>query len=262
MTAALGFDPTTLAPTTGAVSSAASANMDIYTAILAGFSELLAGNSALAAFNNAETWAIVEAIALDLTDGQLDGVTITGNGICVDDGTGTCLPFPALSQFDISALRDAAVAWAAINLPSVVIPPIDLTLFGNPIITPGGDWDVSGSLTVTASGAAAFGGTFTPTGVIESVGGNKVDGFTFFVGDPSYYVSISFDDTTPAGTINGVSAGRGEAIWINTGGPPPVPGATISLLPPYEVNLSGVLITEIGGETLLIFNGTLTVTPR
>jgi len=269
MTAALGFDPTTVSPGQAESSAPASAstNMDIYTAILAGFSALLDSNPELSpAFDNAETWDIVKAVAADMTDGRLDGIDIVGNNVLVDpdgDGQGTLLPLPPLDANDISNLVDAATEWAAVNLPGVTIPPIDLTTFGNPIITPGGDWDVSGSLTVSGGDAGTFGSSFIPTGVEESVGGVKVDGFTFYRGDLSFFVSVGFDESTPPGTLNIVAAGKTDLLWISMGALP-VTGGGISLTgPPYIVSF--VEVTLVGLQTYsktLILNGTLTVTPK
>jgi hypothetical protein len=210
MTTALGFDPTTITPVADTSLSPAggAADMDIYTAILAGFSEIIATSPELgAAFDNAETWAIVEAVATDLSDGKLDGIDILGNGIFVDDGNGqgNLLPFPALDADDISNLVDAANAWAAINLPGVTVPPLDLSFFGNPGVLPPSDYTVTGSLEVTGSDRFLLGegdppseepAIFTPTDVHVELDSSHLSGiasFTFYVNNQFHSVSVLTD---------------------------------------------------------------------
>ena len=273
MTTALGFDPTTVSPPAIAKSSPAGiANIDIYNVILAGFSALLDANPILSpAFDNAETWDIVKAVATDLSDGKLDGIDIIGNAILVDDGNGTStlLPFPALDANDISNLIDAANAWAAINAPSITIPPIDLSAFGAPTVTPpGGDFDVTGSLTVTGADAALLGvGTkallFTPTGVEVESNTGVVGGFTFFRNDMFNSIGVLVD---PNGVreVDSVAAQVPGYFWL-TPGVSPIPGASWSQLgSTIIVRFTNV---ELGTNVLqpdnaIILNGELTVTPR
>ncbi|GAJ07245.1 unnamed protein product, partial [marine sediment metagenome] len=206
MTTALGFDPTVITPVADAGLSPAggAGDMDIYTAILAGFSEIIATSPALtAAFDNAETWDIVEAVARDLSDGKLDGIDILGNGIFVDDGNGqgNLLPFPALDADDISNLVDAANAWAAENLPGVTVPPLDLSFFGNPGVLPPSDYTVTGSLTVTGTDRFSLGvgddlALFTPTDVNVELDSSHLSGiasFTFYVNNQFHSISVLTD---------------------------------------------------------------------
>ena len=256
---AFGFDPTTTAPNPDAAAVGGSPPIDIYNAILAGFSHLIATNPVIAnAFNNAETWDIVIAVAEDLTDGVLDGTTIFGDGILVDNG-GTFLPFPEVDADDIGELIDAAIDWAQTNYPGLSIPNIDLSDFGNPIVTPGGDYEVSGQLAISGGDTDIFTGSFRPDTVQESIGANKIDGFTFF--DGNLTVSIGFDETTPAGTMNTVSASSPENIWLSMG-TIPVPGASISLNAPFTVRFQNTELVRIGSEKTIRLEGTLTVTEK
>ncbi len=253
--------------------SAGIADIDIYNVILAGFSELLDANPILSpAFDNAETWDLVRAIATDLTDGKLDGVAIDGNIIFVDpDGTGqTSLPLPALDADDISNLVDAANAWAAVNFPGITIPPIDLSAFGNPTVLPPGGWSVTGSLEVTGVDALLLGEdngpknsvTFTPTAVDVATSGSAasgIDGFVFYVDDIFHSIGMTID---PVGIreVVSVSAFVPGNSWF-TAGSSPIGGASMSLLGlTYVLRFIDVeLINSAGGTTSVILNGSLDV---
>jgi hypothetical protein len=269
MAAALGFDPTTVIPAIPASSAATVAQMDIYAAILAGFSELLDSNPALSpAFDNAETWDIVMAVAEDLTDGRLDAVDIMGNGIFVNpdgDGTGTHLPFPPLDADDVSNLIDAARAWAAVNAPSLTIPAINLLTFGNPTITPADNWEPGGSLTAAGTDATLFAptGAFTPDEVFALVEEPGIAGFSFSLNNETY-VNITVNPLDVTEVVNVGLQVLPYYSWITTQYPP-IPGLAVTV-----TNLNNILFTftdvtlghGLEQPTRITLNGTLTARPR
>jgi len=271
MTAAIGFDPTTVVPIVPSISSAASAaNMDIYYAILAGFSELIDSNPALSpAFDNAETWDIVKAVAEDLTDGKLDAVDIAGNGIFVDpdgNGQGTHLPFPPLDADDISNLIDAARAWAAVSLPGVTIPSINLSAFGSPTVTPGGEWLASGVLNISGPDQNLL-APFAPDEVWAHVEEPGISGFSFVVlGEENIdrIITITFDPTDPTKVANVSGQVLTLYSWITTEFPP-IPGLTVTVdnLGAFVFSFVDVTMGHgIGAPVRMTLNGTLTASPR
>ena len=271
MTTALGFNPTTLTPSVGL-----RASHDLYAVILAGFSALLDANPALgAAFDNAEVWAIVEAVATDLADGKLDGIDILENGIFVDDGTGqgTLLPFPPLDADDISNLVDAANAWAAVNLPGIIVPPIDLSIFGNPTLNPVGDYVVSGTLVLTGPDAELLGGAFnqelggspfTPAGVQVELSGSAasgIDAFSFYLDDRSYSIA-AFPDPDGTREFASIIALVPGLIWLSPDPSPLewIPGALLSLVGrTYIVSFTDVVLATNDVDPAIILNGDLRV---
>ena len=197
-------------------------------------------------------------------------IDIIGNAIFVDDGsrTGTSLPFPPLDADDISNLVDAANAWAAINFPSVTIPPIDLSAFGAPSVLPPSDYTVTGSLTITGSDAAFLGVgddpfVFTPTGVDVQLDSSQLSGFagfTFFLNDEFHNISVGMD---PNGTreMSIAAATVPGHTWISPPSPFPwIPGALLSQLgDTFIVSFTDVELAANGVDPVIILNGDLRV---
>ena len=282
MITALGFDPTSVAPPAGMASPLAVSDfsdIDIYKVILAGFSAILDANPLLTpAFDNAETWEIVKAVAADMSDGKLDGIDIVGNAVLVDDGsgTGTLLPLPALSPNDISNLIDAANAWAAVNFPGLVIPDVDISTFGNfTVAPPGGDFVVSGSLTVTGPdarllGVADPGNTFLfePTSVDIGFDSSTLSGigtFVFYRDDIFNYIGVSPDPNGVREVVSVTAIVPGE-FWITDSvSTLSVPGASVSQLGnTYTIRFSNVaLINTATGlsDPAITLDGELVVSP-
>ena len=125
----------------------------------------------------------------------------------------------------------------------VTIPPIDLSIFGNPSAIPPCDYTVSGSLTVTGSDRFFLGigdttsadpAIFTPTAVdveLDSSHLSGIAGFTFFVDNQFHWISVGTD---PNGVreVTLVAATAPGYYWLSPDPSPSlwVPGAFVSLV--------------------------------
>lgn len=258
LTTALGFNPMTTAPE-GAGRGLAE---QIYTALLAGISQLIDDNVLLSpTFDDAETFDLIWAIAVDLSDGTLDGTDIFGVTIVVDpDGAGPGEPItiPGLDANGIDALVEAAREWAAINFPGLTIPDIDTDDFGDPTWTIG-DFGATGSLTVTGTDAGAFGNPFTPTSAVVTTDAFSV-GVTFFMNEGQYEIerTVSIGSDTEVG--NGVTVAVAlsqDGYWPNYGFP--IQGVTLNVISEdhYQVVFQGLVLTDPGDQGTVILNGTL-----
>lgn len=108
---AFGFSFATTVPRNLATASDAEKT---YAALLGGLSALIDNHAALGAFANTEKADLVIALARDMSDGLLDGLDAAGAIDVPTDSAGTATaPLPALSAADLSALMNAANAWAA-----------------------------------------------------------------------------------------------------------------------------------------------------
>lgn len=267
MTTALGFDPASVVPSAGASALPTAAqhftDMDMYSVILAGFAELLNANPALGpAFDNAETWEIVKAVATDMSDGKLDGIDIVGNAILVDDGsgTGTLLPLPPLSPNDISNLIAAANDWAAVNAPDIVIPDIDLAALVSFKTCPtDNNYTVSGSIMISGPDASKLTDSnsqvlFTPTSVMVMQN-------VFLFCRNNIYNTISVEAQFGRREVDSIRALAQGTIWSVTADPddpvaPWVPGAWVSPSgSSYIINFTDVGLdsntTNSGSEIIL-----------
>ena len=121
---AFGFDFATTVPRNLATASTAERT---YAALLGGLSALIDNNAALAAFASTHKVDLVLALATDMADGRLDGLGAAGGAIDVptDPGASATAPLPALSPADLSALINAANAYAATQpaLNGILVAP-------------------------------------------------------------------------------------------------------------------------------------------
>ena len=272
MTAALGFDPSSVAPGLTAVApglttfahAGSGTAAQIYAVLLAGISELIDGNILLSpTFDEADTWDLVAAVAVDLSDGALDGLDIFDTPILVDpdgNGPGTPIQIPPLDDDDIQNLVDAANQWAQANFPNVTVPDIDLSTFGNPTIGGGGggDYMVSGSLTVSGSDAGMFGSPFTPDMVFVS-GDELGMGFGFGTNNFERTLGVAIDTGLEQG-ITIVAAQVMDGYWSAEGFPVPNISVTSDALDShFTIVFEGTELTVPLGTGTLIFNGTLKV---
>ena len=130
---AFGFDPTTASPS---LDAAATTGQKQYAAILGGFSRLVDREPALAIFSGSHPYEVVDALALDVADGRLNGLLEPGTVIEVarprDDGAPgeEMVPLPALSQNGLAALMAAAADYASEvpELEGITLPDdVDVT---------------------------------------------------------------------------------------------------------------------------------------
>jgi hypothetical protein len=250
-TQAFGFDFATTVPS---IAATATTNQKRYAALLGGLSTMLDANPALTAFVNTQKMDLVLAVAHDMADGKLDGLSATGGAIQVPtDSAGTSVgPLPALSATNLSAWLTASNNFAA-SEPNLT----GITFDVNTAWTPAGGSTTgsppSGSVTFTGTGAAMLqSNTFTPTSS-SIVSGNQM-----VWNDDGHNVQILIvplaGQSGVAQTLTVTYATDPGAVWTKfsaTG----VTGVTIG---PDVTTFSNAIADEIsGGATSLTLSGSL-----
>ncbi len=211
---AFGFNPMTTSPVIPLPRGNNAGLSDEYAVFLAGLSELV--NTALT--TAVDLFASALAIALDMTDGVLDGVDANGNQIQIDLGSGL-ENMPVLDADDISALIDAANQWASNNGLTTVLSVPDLDDFAD--VDPGGGGALfcpgtpGGSLAVTGSDAVLLGNSFTPnTATAQCLGGIPI---SLVLSEGETEVLTLVVDASSIGLGTMVAPGAGWTSVINTG---------------------------------------------
>jgi hypothetical protein len=252
METAVGFDPTSQSPLIVAYPTAKPASTELYWILLAGFSQLVNDNIV----SGADLWLWIWAMALDLADGQLDGV-VFGDPIDVES-------YAALDPDGIDAWIQAARDWAQTNGVVITIPDFDLGDFGETDPGGGGPGTVitsaDGSLSV--SGDPAFGSPFVPVlGAVTRAEPNPAFDTILAVSNATRGVGLALlhgQVTAATANVTGQNEGR---TWTNGSQLPPLDGISVSHQgTEWILEYDGLVLEPVVNATAnLVLTGTLTL---